>query len=250
MRRPTRPALLAALAATALLAPPALAEEPAAGVTDPCGDTDLVLDLNGFEVFLNGRHYDGFDVAALRVADLPAGGLDVLLTLCGDVPGPELPGASWAVSWDLPAGLVGDQCSGSVVLADALEGAAVVRSASVRATCTETGRDPVTGGSTVELREAYRVALPAADVVVDGRTIRFQLRRDADLGPAAAQLEAGTVLGAPVARTRDGRRVTEASFETGVPRTPVSGPVRLGPYSASGPGVADRSDPAPDHRVG
>lgn len=210
--------------------------------TDPCGDTAPVLQAGPVVQDAPGERARGFDIASLHVRDLVVGGapsgLAVTLELCGDVPAAELPSSAWQVGWALP-GLPegGDRCSGGLVLNDRIRPSdgVVVRTASLDKSCSRAGQTPVLNGASSTTYQLYSVDLPAGSWRVSGNTIEWSLHRDASLGRAAEQLQAGTALTGPTARTRDGRMVTQFAQEG----------LRL-----TGPGTEDSLPAGPDHSVG
>jgi hypothetical protein len=209
--------------------------------SDPCGDTEPVLEAGPVRQGAPGERASGFDVDGLSVQDLvedeEVTGVQVTLELCGDVPAAEVPSSSWQVFWqlpDLPAGE--DECYGGLLLHDQLTAdGAVERRARLSKSCSSTGQTPVLNGASSSTYRVYDVVLPASDWSVDGDTITWTVRRDAELAAAAEQVAAGNRLGTPSASTRDGRQGTLFDLE-GV--------------RASGPGTQDGTGSGPDHVVG
>lgn len=227
------PVLVALSSAVVLVAPAGAA--PTAG-DEPCGDTAPMASAGTQSVQPPGDRNPAFDIRGFALADIVEDeqpvGTSITLELCGEVPGPELPGTGWFVGWGLP-----DGCSGGVSVSDAgfEPPEAPKRVAVLSKSCSDAGRTPVLNGASSTTRVVYSVDLPATAWRVTGSTITWDLRRDAALGQGAQQVAAGTVLQGPSARTRDGRQVT--LFD-------VAG-VRV-----TGPGTEDTTARAADHRVG
>lgn len=229
-----RPALaLAPFVLGAVLVSPAGAGTAGA---DPCGDTDPMVRAGGVEQQPPGGRGSAFDIAAYGIEDDVVDdvvvGTTVVLELCGDVPGPELAGTHWSVSWRLD-----DRCSGGVSVGDAAvrPPAGPARVALLTKSCTDPGPTTPLGGASSTTSVVYSVEVPTGDWQVDGDRIVWHLRRGAALGEGSEQVLAGTVLARPSARARDGRQVTLFDVEG----------VRV-----TGPGTEDRASGAPDHRVG
>lgn len=173
-------------------------------VSDPCGDSEVYAEWEGerYEV-PDPTVAPGFDIAGMSIDDAFEGdgaarrhvGVDVILQLCGDVPGPEAQGGggAWAVQWS-----TGEDCVRRVLVDDAYYAAypadaGVSRIFTFDELCLEDG-----AGGLYGVYETTSVVDVSAATTIAGDTITWRLR-DADLGALTGAVTPGEVLVAPEA---------------------------------------------------
>jgi hypothetical protein len=206
-------------------------------VEDACGDADRMAFAPGQSAATpDAERAAGFDVRSVNFSDLPGGGVEVILELCGDVPEPELAGSGWSVSWRLD-----DSCARVVLVHDSIDLPApedgVQRGAQLSEQCTRTGTTPLGGSSTTET--TWIELLDSNAWSAEGNTVRWTLTPDllpAERASRVAFLAPGTPWLRPSATARDGRWLTEASLQD--------------VFGVNGPGARDWAGPGRDFTVG
>jgi hypothetical protein len=224
------------LVAVATMMLPASASAAGPHVEDPCGDADVMVWAGGTTVPTpDAERASGFDVRSVTFADLPAGGVEVALQLCGEVPDPELAGSGWSVRWNISV-----DCQRVLSMVDGVDlmapEAGIERRVQLSEQCSRPSDSPL-GGTVAEI--TWIEILDVSVATVDADTITWSLTRDmvpAERADSVAFLDAGTVWSAPQAIARDGRWLTEASMG--------------GTAGVHGPGAYDSTAAGRDFTVG
>lgn len=214
------------LVATSVFTTAGTAADPE--VSDPCGDAGDILHVNDQTVVGapdEGRAA-GFDGEAVWFEGLEDGSVRITLDLCGSVPGVDLHGSLWEVSWQLT-----EECGARVNVNDIRDQSTleVERQSAFVGSCSRPSDFPP--GDWYESYEVFREPLSGAAVSIEDDRVTWTLDPSGSAAESAAVLAPGTEWARPRLRTLDGRRATGGSQEGG-------GPVS---FRFGGPGAMDES---------